>query len=395
MLQNSKIAIVYDWIDKWGGVERVLLTLHEMFPEADFYTSYFDSDKASWAKDLKIKTSFIQKLPRFIRENRIVSLPLYPYAFESFDFSGYDIVVSVTSSFAKGIITKPETLHICYLLTPTRFLWSHKESYLSSVTKKVLIPYINKLKRWDRIAAQRPDRIISISQTVADRCTKYYGRESKVMYPPFDISHWTRIKSEIRNSKFQINSKFKTLNIKPNFFLVVSRLEPYKKVDLVIDVFKTLGEVPTGRRPHRFGTIKKINLVIVGDGSEKSRLRKLAGENIEFLSELADEELALLYSQANALIMPQEEDFGYVSLEAQFFGCPVIAYNKGGARETIIEGKTGIFFGQQTEEALSKAIKRFDMIKYELKRSAIEMGPKNVERFAKDKFTHKFLDLLK
>ncbi len=223
-----KIAIVYDWIDKWGGVERVLLTLHEMFPQAVFYSSYYSPQKAGWAKDLKIKTSFIQKFPRFVRENRTVSFPFYPYAFESFNFNNYDLVISVTSSFAKSVITKPRTFHICYLLTPTRYLWMNEDLYIkNNFTRSVLSGYFQKLKEWDYVAAQRPDKIISISKTVADRCRKFYKRESEVIYPPFDIQYWEKIKYEILNSKSEINSNFKIINKK--YFLVVSRLEPYKK----------------------------------------------------------------------------------------------------------------------------------------------------------------------
>ena len=199
MTKPKRIAIVYDWIDKWGGVERVLLTLHKMFPEAVFYTSYFDSVKAGWAKDLKIKTSFIQKLPDFIKKSRIASLPFYPFAFESFNFNEFDLVISVTSSFAKSIITQPKTKHVCYLLTPTRFLWSHKKDYLNNRLVSYLVHgYLEKTKKWDYVAAQRPDKIISISQAVADRCLKYYKRRSEVIYPPFNIDYWREIKSKIK-----------------------------------------------------------------------------------------------------------------------------------------------------------------------------------------------------
>lgn len=394
MLRSSKIAIVYDWIDKWGGVERVLLTLHEMFPEAQFYTSYFDPVKASWAENLKIKTSFIQKLPQFIKGSRIVSFPLYPYAFESFDFKEYDLVISVSSSFAKSIITRPETLHICYLLTPTRYLWLYpKEYFKNKLVSTVLSPYIDRMKKWDAIVAQRPDTIISISQTVADRCKKYYERESEVVYPPFDKEYWQKIKNAITESDSgRARSSLARMTGGQKFFLIVSRLEPYKKVDLAIKVFNSL---PYARRPHNNGSnLGKSYLVIVGEGSVEKRLKRQAGENIMFLSKLTDEELGYLYSRAEALIMPQEEDFGYVPLEAQFFGCPVIAYNKGGASETVSEGETGLFFHDQTEEELSKAIRKYNMVKYKLRRSSQDSGPKNVEKFAKENFIKDFVNII-
>ncbi|MBI5127609.1 glycosyltransferase [Candidatus Roizmanbacteria bacterium] len=364
MLEKKKTAIVYDWMDKWGGVERVLLTLHEMFPKAVFFTSYFDSEKAAWAKNLKPKTSFIQKLPKLIRGNRVFSLPFYPIVFESIDFKGYDLVISVTSSFAKSVITQPGTKHICYLLTPTRFLWSHEKDYFKRITLYAR-RYTNYLKNWDQVAAQRPDKIVSISETARVRCSKYYHRKSEVVYPPFDVDYWQKIKSEI-------NSKYKIPNTK--YYLIVSRLESYKKIDLAIKVFKKLQE----------------SLVIVGEGSQEAYLRKLSGKNISFLKKLSDEELGNLYSNAQALIMPQEEDFGFVSLESQFFGCPVISYKKGGARETIIEGKTGVFFNNQSTESLGRAIERFNKMKYNLRTNTKKFGEENVKRFNKDNFINNF-----
>ncbi|MFH0979604.1 MAG: glycosyltransferase [Candidatus Roizmanbacteria bacterium] len=370
MLEKKKIAIVYDWLDKWGGVERVLLTFHEMFPEAVFFTSYFDPEKAGWAKNLNIKTSFIQCFPKIIRENRILSFPFYPYAFESFSFNDYELVISVTSSFSKSIITQPKTKHICYLLTPTRFLWSHQKSYFKeNIFNK---NYLKHLQQWDLISAQRPDKIISISETVKNRCKKYYHCDSEVIYPPFDDNYWENIKSKVKSQKSKIQVKSK------KFFLIVSRLERYKKVDLAIKVFNKL----------------KNNLIIVGEGSEENNLRRISGKNIIFLSKLTDQELGYLYQNAKALIMPQEEDFGYVSLEAQFFGCPVISYQKGGALETIIDGKTGIFFDKQPENSLRRAIERFTKIKYNLKNNTIKFGLKNIERFSKEKFIDKFKSIL-
>ncbi len=359
MLEKKKTAVVYDWLDKWGGVERVLLTFHQMYPEADFFTSYFDPKKAAWAKNLKIKTSFIQKLPGFIKESRIASLPFYPYAFETFDFRDYGLVISVTSTFAKSIITQPGTKHICYLLTPPRFLWSHQNDYFKE--NFLNRNYSESLKEWDLVASQRPDKIISISEAVKERCKKYYKRNSEVLYPPFDVDYWEKIKS-----KLQLKSK--------NFFLIVSRLESYKKVDLAVRVFNKL----------------RHNLIIVGEGSEESNLRRISGKNINFLSKLTDAELGRLYSEAEALIMPQSEDFGYVSLESQFFGAPVISYKKSGSAETIIEGRTGIFFEKQTEGSLRQAIERYGKIKYNLKRNCKGFGLKNIMRFDKNIFVNSF-----
>jgi len=358
----KKIAIVYDWFDKWGGVERILLTLKEIFPNAIFFTSYFDEKKAFWAKDFNIKTSFIQNLPSFIKKSRFLSFPFYSLAFESFDFSDFDLVISVTSSFAKGVIIKNPAKHIVYLLTPTRFLWVMPENYhLYGLKKFFLSPYLNYLKKWDYVCAQRADKIISISKTVQQRCLKYYQRKSKVLYPPFDLEYWNGIKLKVKNrkSKFEFKSQ--------KYFLVVSRLESYKKVDLAIKVFNK----------------RKENLIIVGEGSEERKLKKIASKNIFFFKKLKDEELAHLYSNALALIMTQEEDFGYVSLEAQFFGCSVLAYKKGGAVETVLDGKTGLFFDKQSEISLYQLIDRFKRICSQIKKINLKNGFKNVKKFDK------------
>jgi glycosyltransferase involved in cell wall biosynthesis len=288
-----------------------------------------------------LKTSFIQKFPSFIKSNRILSLPFYPYAFEGFDFRSYDTVLSVTSSFAKSVITHPSTEHICILLTPTRWLWSQIPAFL-------IQPFIHYLKKWDYVAAQRPDQIISISQTVADRCLKYYGRESTVVYPPFDEEYWGGIASKIQKSKILKQVQ----NDNGEYFLVVSRLEPYKKVDLVIRAFASM--------PNK-------HLIIIGNGTQSSSLKSMAASNITFIQDATDIELAQYYLNAQALIMPQEEDFGYVSLEAQYFGCPVISFNKGGARETITSGTTGTFFATQSARAIRYAVAHFKRDKYNLK----------------------------
>ena len=242
-----KIAIVYDWLDKWGGVERLLLILAEMYPNAWFYTSYFDPAKAAWAKNLNIKTSYIERMPDFIKKNRKSSIPFYPFAFESFDFSGYDLVISASSGFAKGIITRPPTKHICLLLTPTRYLWIHPDEYKTNTPW--LKPYVKYLKKWDRIAAQRPDTIISISKTVQSRVRKAYKRDSVVIYPPFNTNYWSEIKSKNKNQKNQLNTKYQILNTE--YYLIVSRLEASKKVKLAIQTFNKLSNKP---------------LIILGDG---------------------------------------------------------------------------------------------------------------------------------
>lgn len=362
-----KVALVYDRVNKWGGAERVLLALHEMFPEAPLYTSVYDSRKAPWAEVFpKIYTSFLQKIPLARSSHEWLGW-LMPLAFESFDFSDYDLVISVTSEAAKGIITKPGTLHICYCLTPTRYLWSGYDFYFKNPPsmlnripffKYISKPFISYLRKWDKIAAQRPDAMIAISKEVAKRIKKYYEREADVIYPPVEVN------------KF---SKFSKM-IQGKYYLVVNRLIPYKKVDLVIEVFNRL----------------KWPLVIVGTGSEERKLKKVAHRNVKFIGFVSEDELAKYYRSAKALIMPQEEDFGIVSIEAQAAGVPVIAYKKGGALDTVIENSTGLYFDKQTPESLINALKKFDKKVFDSQKLTT-----NAARFSKERFQEEFAKLVK
>jgi glycosyltransferase involved in cell wall biosynthesis len=355
-IERIKVAIVYDRVNKWGGAERVLLALHQIFPKADLFTSVYNPKTASWAKVFpNVYTSFLQKIPFAKSFHR--GLPwLMPLAFESLNFDGYDLVISLTSEAAKGIITKPKTKHLCYLLTPTRYLWSHYDDYFKNGVLRFLSkPFVSYLRHWDKIAAFRPDKIVSISQEVRRRVKKYYGLLSDVIYPPIYFG----------------NNNFKTtvglsLGFDPqDYYLVVSRLEPYKKVDLVVETFNQLGE----------------RLVIVGVGSQFSLLKRKAKSNIKFLGKVNDATLAFYYQNAKALIMPQYEDFGLVSLEAQSYFLPVIAYRKGGACETVLEDKTGIFFDKQEVFSLVDAIERFAKMKFSRDNFKI-----NLQRFSFDKF---------
>jgi len=364
-----KTAIVYDWLDSRGGIERVIPIIIKEFKNVDLYTSYFDPVEAAWAKKYNIKTSFIENLPNFIKKNRLLSLMLYPYAFESFNFSDYDLVISITSSFAKAIITKSDTLHISYILTPTRYFWIDNKSYFNNRFIKYISKFIlSEIKKWDFIASRRPDKIAVISNLVQKRVKKYYKRDSVVIYPPFDLKYWVKIKSEI-DRKQAVKDK--------NYFLVVSRLEPYKRIDLVIETFNKTKE----------------KLIIVGLGSQYKKLKKMARKNIEFKKNISDIELGVLYENANALIMPQIEEFGMVSLEGQFFGCPVISYKKSGTAETIIENKTGLFFDQQSTKSLGAAIVRYRSLSYNLKKSVLENNLNNIKRFDKEKFIYNFRKL--
>lgn len=355
-----KTAIVYDWIDKWGGVERLLLELHSLFPDAIFFTSYHDKKKAKWANKLTITQSFIASLPHFIQGSRTASLPFYPFAFESFDFEGYDVVLSVSSFFAKSVITRPGVKHINYLLSPPRYLWLYPELYYGKTMRSILSPALGYLRKWDLVASSRPDKILAISKTVADRCSSIYGRDASVVYPPFDAEYW--IKEQNKHSTFVVPFT--------NFCLAVARLEQYKKIDLLLNVFRSL--------PNH-------HLVVVGTGSQEKKLKKIAPTNVVFVKGISDGELATLYSRAQCLIIPQEEDFGYTALEAQALGCPVLAYEKGGVTE-IITHKTGLFFSHQSERSLKNALERLHTISYNLKKSAKEEGPRRVAFFSRSRF---------
>jgi len=360
-----KVAIVYDRVNKWGGAERVLLALHELFPDAPLYTSLYNSQKASWAKVFpEVRTSFLQKMS-FLRNKHELLAPIMPLAFEVVDFSGFDLVISVTSEAAKGIITRPPTKHICYCLTPTRYLWSHYNQYFKkSFIKSIAKPVVSYLRTWDKIAAQGPDKMIAISNCVKDRVKKYYGRESEVVYPPVGL---------IRPRPAILQGEA-LRKVKKRYFLIVSRLVPYKRVDLAVEAFNKLG----------------YPLVIIGTGSQESKLKAKSEKNIKFVGFASDEKLVGYYEEAKALIIPQEEDFGIVAVEAQAFGCPVIAYNKGGVRETVINGVTGIFFKEQTVDNLVTAVKRFGRIKFNTDDLVT-----NAKRFSKSEFKKSFLKIIK
>jgi glycosyltransferase involved in cell wall biosynthesis len=361
--KRKKVALVYDRVNKWGGAERVLLVLHEMFPRAPLYTSVYDKKGAGWARVFpKIYTSFLQKIP-FAKSNHEVFAPLMPWAFESFNFYGYDLVISVTSEAAKGIRVGPGTLHLCYCLTPTRYLWSHHDEYFKGVSfKGVAGPMITYLRKWDKIASQRPDAVIAISTEVQKRIKKYYKRKSEIIFPPVTV---TSLYNDV------------TVNtVSKKHYLVVSRLVKYKRIDLAVKVFNKLG----------------LPLVVVGDGREKKNLKRLAKSNIEFVGRVSERRLRSYYVNAKALIMPQEEDFGIVSVEAQAYGVPVIAFGKGGVLDTVVPGKTGMFFEKQTQESLSKAIVDFDNSSYRsFKKPVIK---RHAKKFSKNKFKNKLFETI-
>jgi glycosyltransferase involved in cell wall biosynthesis len=331
MLENKKIALVHHWLVGMRGGEKIVDCLCDMFPDLDIYTLIYDKSKINDnINSKKIFTSFIQKMP-FARKKHQMYLPLMPIAIEQFDLSGYDIVISIESGIAKGIVTKPETCHLCYCNTPMRYLWNMYFEYLSNEKpgffKRIFIKsFFNYLRVWDLATAARVDYFMSNSDNVRKRVLKYYKRGSKVVYPPVAINDFLFSRD------------------KEDFYLVVSQLVSYKRIDLVVDAFNRTGK----------------NLVIIGDGPERKGLEKRAGKNIKFLGWQSNDILKDYYSKAKAFIFPGEEDFGITPVEAQASGTPVIGYGKGGLLETVIDGRTGILFYKQDAGSLIEAVNRFE-----------------------------------
>ncbi|NMB57495.1 glycosyltransferase family 4 protein [Candidatus Beckwithbacteria bacterium] len=344
-----KIALVYDRVNKWGGAERVLLALHEIWPKAPLYTAVYNRHTASWAKVFKVIPSFLNRISFFRNHHEILPF-LTPMAFSQFDFSQFDVVLSVTSAEAKNLTIGSKTLHVCYCLTPTRYLWSHSKEYQKEGLKgKILSIFLPSLRKNDLHASKKVDQFLAISNQVKQRIKKYYQRESKIIYPPVDLN-FSKLDEKIQDHIF---------------YLVVSRLVPYKRIDLAIKACNKLSR----------------NLIIIGTGSEEAKLKNLAGKTVKFLGYLTDKELYGYYKHCRALLFPGEEDFGITPVEAQSFGAPVIAYGKGGLLETVINGKTGLFFSKQTEKSLIEAILKFEQMKLE-KEDCI----KNSQKFNKSRF---------
>lgn len=349
-----KVALVTDWMDTYGGGERVLYELHRMFPDAPIYTAVYDERKTLPAlRRAKVVTSFIQRIP-LVRRSHMAFLPLMPMAFEEFDFSAFDLVISASSACAKGIVTRPGTLHVCFCHTPCRYIWDLYPEYTrGKLARPFFAPVAHWLRMWDRVSSDRVDHFVANSREVAGRIRRHYRRDSEVIYPPVD-----------------------TDAIRPNgrpaedFYLVVSRLVGYKRVDLAVQAATRLGR----------------RLVVVGRGPELKRLRALAGPTVELRGWVDDAEVASLYARCRGFLFPGLEDFGIAPVEVQAAGRPVVAYARGGALETVVDGVTGVLFEEQTVESLADAILRLE---------AMETDPalcrRNAERFGAPEFRRRML----
>ncbi|MBI2439128.1 MAG: glycosyltransferase [Candidatus Moranbacteria bacterium] len=360
--RQKKIALVHDFLVSYGGAERVFQVMAEMFPDAPIYTLLADQEIVTrYFPGREVRVSWLCRLPKFLKKRYRFFLPFFPAAVEAFDLRDFDLVLSSSGAWGKGIVTRLDTTHIAYLHSPMRYAWDYHEQYLAEIASRsgkkkpgiftrLLLSY---MRLWDRQAAERPDILLANSQYTQARIEKYYRRKSTVLYPPVTLSRsFSAFAKEVSRG---------------DYFLLVSRLTRSKKVDVAIEAFNKLG----------------ISLVIVGSGREENCLREQARKNITFMGFVDDEKLATLYAGARALIFPSEEDFGMTAVEALSFGTPVIAFDYGGVREIVEIGKTGETFHAQTPEVLAEGVRRF------LQREGTydeSMMKQSAKRFSQERF---------
>ena len=347
-----RVAFVHDYLTQFGGAERVLLTMRALYPDAPVYTSLYDPTVFAGAfDDVDVRTTWLQRVPLARRLFRAL-LPLYPSAFAALDMSPFDLVISSTSSFAKGVRVRSGAMHVSYVHTPTRFLWRMDE-YAFDVapwwSRPLLAAALPGLRRWDYAAAQLPDHIVANSQNVAARIKSCYGRESDVLHCPADTEAFAPVAaSEIGD-----------------YYVVAARLLPYKRVRLAVEACNTL------RAP----------LVVLGSGPDEARLRALAGPTVRFAGRVSDAQRRQIFARARAIVVPGEEDFGLVPVEAAAAGRPTVAFGAGGAMETVVDGVTGVFFREPTAESLADALKALDPFAYDVESMTAHAATFSAERF--------------
>ncbi len=322
---TMRFAIVHDYLNQMGGAERVLMVLHDLFPDAPIYTSIYDPSRVDPAfRMMDIRTSFMQRLPLVHRHHQPF-LPVFPFAFESLDLSRYDVVLSMSSAWSKAVLTRPDAIHLNYCLTPMRFAWAFddyvRDEPVSRWQRAILAPVLSWLRRWDVMTSNRVDEFSAISTVVKQRIHKFYNRNASIIYPPVDTTTYARVRATARDG---------------GYFVVASRLIPYKRIDLAITACNQL----------------RMRLKILGEGRDRARLEALAGPTIEFLGWVSEAEKRSVIADATGFIFPAEEDFGIAPVEAMAAGRPVVAFGAGGALDTVIPGKTGAFFHEATPEAL-------------------------------------------
>lgn len=354
-----KVAIVHDDFIQHGGAEKLIFAVLEMFPDATLYSTFFTEE---WKKkiynkfpDIKLKASFLQKWLMVSKFYKFYAL-LFPIAIESMDFSGFDLVISSSARYAHGIVTKPETKHIAYVNSPARMWWEEYIYFGSSFKLLRKVPLFL-LRQWDFIASKRPDFIIANSSYISEKIRKYWDRDSTVIFPFHEMEGI--LKEEVK---------------KGDYYVVVSRLESWKNIDIVIKACEK----------------EKKELLIVGDGKDINRLKSISNSKyIKFVGRVSKNRLIEIYKKSKALIIPQKEDFGIISLEAQSFGKPVIAYGAGGVLDTVINKKTGLFFNKPTSESLVFAIQSFEMMTIDPKQCIL-----NAHRFTKTAFKDSLLTFI-
>lgn len=335
----ENIALVQDWLVSMGGAEQVLLEMATLFPEAPVYTAIHHPQELPAAINaLEIRASFLQDIPGARRRHRLF-LPLMPLAFESFDLTDFDLILSSSHACAKGVIPGPHTCHLTYIHTPIRYAWDMLHTYFaqeqpSRFKRALMHPLLHYLRNWDLLSNTRIDAMACNSRFVQQRIRRYYGREATVIHPPVAIPP--------HPPERQVE----------DFYLLISRAVPYKRLDLALEAFASNGK----------------KLKVVGAGPDSAKLKAQAAKNIEFLGWVSRSELEQLYLSARGLIFPGLEDFGIVPVEAQAFGCPVLAFGQGGVRDSVRPGETGIFFDQQTESSLNQGLKRLESEHWEAER---------------------------
>lgn len=330
-----KVALVHDYLNQYGGAERVLEEFHAIWPDAPVYTSIYDPDRMPERyRDWDIRVSGLDRIP-FARRKHQALLFMLPQVFEAFDLDDYDVVVSSSSGFAHGVLTLPETLHVCYCHSPPRFLWDYhnyaRREGLGGAARLLVEQSLPRLRAWDRVTADRADAWIATSRLVSARIERFYNKASAIIAPPAPVR------------------RFEVAEGPGDYFLLLMRLVGWKRPDIAVEACARLG----------------LPLVVAGEGRERKRLERLAGPTVSFVGQADDAQIRRLLSGCKALILPSEEDFGLTPLEAMAAGRPVIAYGRGGVLDTVVPGRTGVFFERQTTESLAEALTRFDPCDYD------------------------------
>lgn len=381
-LNDLKVALVHDFLDNYGGAERVLEIIGEIFPQAPIYTLLYDESKLQDKfKNRKIHTSFLQKFPKFLKKRKRYLLPFMSTAPEAFDLREFDLVISSSGAWSKGIVTRLNTKHVCYMHSPMRFVWDYNERYAKEIKKKMGVfrrMFLSYLRIWDYEAAQRPDVLIANSIYTQKRIAKYYRRDCEVIYPAtFSLKHENNESlkhKSIKAIEHENKEALKQDSIS-GYFLIVSRLAAYKKVDLVVEVFNKIG----------------LPLVVIGEGEHFGKLKKIAKDNIKILGWQDDATIEVYYKDARAFVFPAVDDFGLTMIEAMTHGIPVIALRKGGAKEIVKEGITGEFFDSQTIEVLADGIRRFIEKENLYNKDVIREEAQN---FSKERFKNELIQLI-